>query len=204
AKFEKSVQINKKKGATTLEYNIQELPVKSNQEFEILLPSQKDNDDLVLSNKKPARFFNIIRKFNTPDPKNNIEAILTNDQKIPQQPPETFIPRLIANYPEFSDQHINEAIAEKEQFEKKLMADWQFSNWHKEIKKHIQINRKAYLAWKKNCILEVNKSKQIFAKGLAAKKIMIDDVQKIEKRKFESNSDELEDEDECLKSTMKK
>ncbi|CAG8790439.1 34281_t:CDS:1, partial [Racocetra persica] len=204
AKFEKSVQINKKKGTTTLEYNIQELPVKSTQEFEILLPSQKDNDDLVISNKKPARFFNIIRKFNTPDPENNIEAILKNDQKIPQQPSETFIPRLIANYPEFSDQHINEAIAEKEQFETKLMGDWQFSNWHKEIKKHIQINRKAYLAWKKNCILEVNKSKQIFAKELAAKKIMIDDVQKIEKRKFESNGDELEDEDECLKSTMKK
>ncbi|CAG8824014.1 6182_t:CDS:1, partial [Cetraspora pellucida] len=204
AKFEKSVQINKKKVTATLKYNIQELPVKSTQEFEILLPSQKDNDDLVLSNKKPAKFFNIIRKFNTPDPEDNIEAILTNVQKIPQQPPETFIPRLIADYPEFSDQHINETIAEKEQFEKKLMGDWQFTNWHKEIKKHIQINRKAYLEWKKNCILEVNKSKQIFAKGLAKKKVVIDDVQKIEKRKFESDGDELENEIEYLKSTMKK
>ncbi|CAG8637885.1 15692_t:CDS:1, partial [Dentiscutata heterogama] len=206
AKFEKSVQINKKKEATTLKYNIQELPIKLTQEFELLLPSQKDDDELVLSNKKPAKFFNITRKFNRPDLTNNIEAILENYQKIPQQPqhpPETFIPRFITNFPEFTNQHIKEAAEEKKRFEKKL-DDWQFNNWSEEIIKHIQISRKAYREWKKNCILEVNKSKQLFAKRLAEKKVIIDDGQKIEKRKFDSNEDEIEDESEYSKSIKKK
>ncbi|CAG8774296.1 22728_t:CDS:1, partial [Gigaspora rosea] len=204
AKFEKSVQINKKRETATLKYNIQELPINLTQEFEILLPSQKDDVDLVLSNKKPTKFFNITRKFNRPNPKSNIETILKDYQKIPQQPPETFIPRIITNYSEFPNQHINEAITEKKRFEKKLMDDWQFNNWKKEIKKHNKVNSKAYLTWKESCILEVNKSKQIFAERLAEKKLLIDDDQKIEKRKFISNGDEIEDENEYSKSIKKK
>ncbi|KAF0429271.1 hypothetical protein F8M41_005721 [Gigaspora margarita] len=196
AKFEKSVQINKKKETANLKYNIQQLPINLTQEFEILLPSQKDEVDLVLSNKKPTKFFNITRKFNRPEPKNNIEAILKDYQKIPQQPPETFIPRNITNYPEFPNQHINEAIAEKKRFEKKLMDDWQFNNWQKELKKHNQVNRKAYLTWKKSYLLDYDSDADILAEvaeeEAAFAKMASDQMIKEEKRAKELQNTERE------------
>ncbi|CAG8445387.1 7539_t:CDS:2 [Diversispora eburnea] len=120
------------------------------QEFELLIPnnssnSSNSNGELVLSSKKPTRYFNIYREIEFPDSIINIKK--SRNSLIPQHPPESFIPRFITTFPEFPKERTEEVNLEKENFRKKLINEWEFNRWHKEIKKHNKKMREAYYDW---------------------------------------------------------
>ncbi|CAG8562806.1 12930_t:CDS:2 [Funneliformis caledonium] len=158
--------------------------------LEILLPCQ-EAQGLLLSQKKPTRYFNICRPVNPPDPSSNIDSILTKRSMTIIHPPETFVPRYTTTFPEYSKRHMIEAKAAKEKFRNKMMNEWKFSNWQRQMKKHEEMVESTYREYKKKCRMVVNKSKRKFTKEVEDKKGW--DVLGIKKRKTSSN---MEDDDD--------
>ncbi|RHZ82705.1 hypothetical protein Glove_104g48 [Diversispora epigaea] len=142
------------------------------QEFELLIPSNSSNStnsngELVLSGKKPTRYFNIYREIEFPDLIINTKK--SRNSLIPQHPPESFIPRFITTFPEFPKERMEEVNLEKENFRKKLINEWEFNRWHKEIKKHNKKMREAYYDWQEKCKMMVRESKEKFIEELINK-----------------------------------
>jgi len=77
-------------------------------ELEIFLPCQ-EAQGLLLSHKRPTRYFNICRPINPPDPSSNVESILAHKPEPIPHPSETFIPRYTVSFPDYSKRHMIEA-----------------------------------------------------------------------------------------------
>ncbi|CAI2161793.1 6325_t:CDS:2 [Funneliformis geosporum] len=160
--------------------------------LEILLPCH-EAQGLLLSHKKPTRYFNICRPVNPPDSNSNIDSILAKRRDTIIHPPETFVPRYTTTFPDYSKKHMIEANAAKEKFRNKMMNEWKFPKWQQQIKKHEEMVESSYREYKKKCKIAVNQSKRKFAKEVKDKKGW--DVLGIKKRKTSSNGGNMEDGD---------
>lgn len=169
------------------------------QEFEVLIPrndsSNVSNGDLVLSSKKPTRYLNIHRELELSDPTNS--SIISKKSEVPRHPPETFIPRFITTFPEFPKERIKEVNLEKENFREKLMNEWEFNRWRKEMRRHYKKRREAYFDWQEKCKMMIRESKEEFMRELVnrqnlkkGKRVRKTSKDKLNKKRKELNPDD--------------
>ncbi|RIA95293.1 hypothetical protein C1645_816898 [Glomus cerebriforme] len=157
-------------------------------ELEIFLPCQ-EAQGLLLSHKRPTRYFNISRSVNPPDPSSNIDSILANKPEPIPHPSETFIPRFTVSFPDYSKRHIIEARETKKKFRNRMMNEWNFPKWQQQIKEHEEIAERAFKEYQKNCKTLVNKSKKNFVREVEEKgQKVIEEKPRRQKRKYSNIS----------------
>ncbi|CAB4476153.1 uncharacterized protein OCT59_018190 [Rhizophagus irregularis] len=156
-------------------------------ELEIFLPC-KEAQGLLLSHKRPTRYFNICRPANSPDPSPNVDSILAHKLGPIPHPSETFIQRYTVSFPDYSQRHMIEAREAKKKFRNRMMNDWNFPKWEQQIKHHEKIVERTYKEYQKKCKIVVNKSKKKFTKEAEEKQST--EKTKGEKRKSSNNSTE--------------
>jgi hypothetical protein len=160
-------------------------------ELEIFLPC-KEAQGLLLSHKRPTRYFNLCRPINPLDPSSYVDSILAYKPEPIPHPSETYIQRYTVSFPDYSQRHMIEAREAKKKFRNRMMNEWNFPNWQQQIKNHEEIVERTYKEYQKKCKILINKSKKKFAREVELKRQNTVEEEKTrkKKRKYLNNSTE--------------